>query len=146
FWLNTDDADVIDRLKVFTFLSRSRVEELAEAVVAEPFRRAAQRTLAFEVTSLVHGEAATAAPMAAADALCGQGDLALLDATTLESALAELPRADAEQGATVAQLLVAAGLTKSLAESRRAIEQGGVYLNNVKVTDSAETIDGHLLF
>lgn len=146
FWLNTDDADVIDRLKVFTFLSRARIEELSVAVAEQPFRREAQRTLAFEVTSLVHGTAATEAAIAAAEALFGQGDLTLLDESTLESALAELPRAEAGAGASVAQLLVDASLTKSLGESRRAVEQGGVYLNNVPVTDPAATVEGSLLF
>jgi tyrosyl-tRNA synthetase len=146
FWLNTDDADVVDRLKVFTFLSRAEIEVVAEAVASAPFKREGQRRLAFEVTSLVHGVAATEAAIAAAGALFGQGDLESLDELTLESALAELPKAVAEPGATVAQLLVDAGLTKSLGESRRAIEQGGVYLNNAKVTDVAESVDSRLLF
>jgi tyrosyl-tRNA synthetase len=146
FWLNTDDADVVDRLKVFTFLSRAEIEVVAEAVASAPFKREGQRRLAFEVTSLVHGVAATEAAIAAAGALFGQGDLESLDELTLESALTELPKAVAEPGATVAQLLVDAGLTKSLGESRRAIEQGGVYLNNAKVTDVAESVDSRLLF
>ena len=145
FWLNTDDADVIDRLKVFTFLSRAEIERLAEAVAAEPFRREAQRTLAFEVTSLVHGEAATNAAIAAAEALFGQGDLTALDAATLASALEALPRADAAPSATIMQLLVDTGLVTSLGEGRRAIAQGGVYLNNVKVEDDALELGGSVL-
>lgn len=145
FWLNTDDADVISRLKVFTFLSRADIERLADAVASEPFKREAQRTLASEVTSLVHGDEATAAAIAAAGALFGQGDLSTLDEATLESAIAELPTAQAEASSTVAQLLVDSGLTSSLGESRRAIEQGGVYLNNEKVADASETVDGRLL-
>ena len=145
FWLNTDDADVIDRLKVFTFLSRAEIERLADAVVAEPFRREAQRTLAHEVTSLVHGEEATAAAIDAAQALFGQGDLATLDEPTLAAALAELPTATGDVHSQVAQLLVDTGLTASLGESRRAIDQGGVYLNNAKVADPAATLGGHLL-
>jgi tyrosyl-tRNA synthetase len=145
FWLNTDDADVISRLKVFTFLSRTEIERLADAVASEPFKREAQRTLADEVTSLVHGDEATAAAIAAAKALFGQGDLSTLDEATLASAIAELPRAQAEATTTVAQLLVETGLTSSLGESRRAIEQGGVYLNNEKVADSSETVGSRLL-
>jgi tyrosyl-tRNA synthetase len=140
FWLNTDDADVIDRLKVFTFLSRARIEELALAVENEPFRREAQRTLAVEVTSLIHGEAAVASSVAAADALFGQGDLAALDAATLESAVTELPAADAAPGSPVAQVLVDAGLVASLSEARRAIGQGGVYVNNAKVESEGELL------
>jgi tyrosyl-tRNA synthetase len=142
FWLNTDDADVISRLKVFTFLSRAEIEELEAQVAAEPFRREAQRVLARDVTTLVHGEAATDAVIAASEALFGQGDLASLDESTLRAALAELPTARTTGSETVAQLLVDAGLTTSLGESRRAIEQGGVYLNNVRVDDTAAVLSG----
>jgi len=145
FWLNTDDADVIARLKIFTFLSRTEIERLADAVAREPFRREAQRTLAFEVTSLVHGEDATNAAIAAAQALFGQGELADLDPETLQAALRELPNTTTRPGATVAQLLVDTGLSASLGEARRAVEQGGVYLNNAKVADAALALDEALL-
>jgi tyrosyl-tRNA synthetase len=145
FWLNTDDADVISRLKVFTFLSRAEIEELEAQVAAEPFRREAQRVLARDVTSLVHGEQATEAVIAASEALFGQGDLGTLDADTLRAALAELPTATSTGAESVAQLLVDSGLTSSLGESRRAIEQGGVYLNNVRVDDAAATLGGSTL-
>ncbi len=145
FWLNTDDADVIERIKIFTFLPRTQIEALAMAVEAEPFRREAQRRLALEVTALVHGEAATRAAIAAAEALFGQGDLVSLDAATLESALRELPNTTTAADATVVQLLVDTGLTSSLAEARRAVEQGGVYLNNEKVTDAAARVGDDLL-
>ena len=145
FWLNTDDADVISRLKVFTFLTRAEIEELEAQVAAEPFRREAQRVLAREVTSTVHGAAATDAVIAASEALFGQGDLAALDEGTLRAALAELPSARVSGGETIAQLLVESGLTTSLGEARRAIEQGGVYLNNVRVEDVAATLPGTML-
>ncbi|WP_130175978.1 tyrosine--tRNA ligase [Cryobacterium sp. SO1] len=145
FWLNTDDADVIARLKVFTFLSRAEIERLEEAVAAEPFKREGQRTLAFEVTSLVHGVTATDAAIQATQALFGQGDLADLDPDTLEAALRALPNTTTFPQAQVMQLLVDTGLTKSLGEARRAIGQGGVYLNNVKVTDEAATVEGSVL-
>jgi tyrosyl-tRNA synthetase len=135
FWLNTDDADVVDRLKIFTFLRRSEIERLAVAVREEPFKREAQRTLAYEVTSLVHGKDATEAAIAAARALFGQGELAELDAATLEAALREVPNTTTSPTATVSQSLVDTGLTASLSDARRAIAQGGVYLNNAKVTD-----------
>ncbi len=141
FWLNTDDADVVDRLKVFTFLSRAEIDVIADAVAAEPFRRAAQQRLALEVTTLVHGAAATDAAIAASAALFGQGDLSQLDAETFASALREVPNTTAEPGALITQLLVDTGLTSSLGESRRAITQGGVYLNNVQV-DSADAALG----
>lgn len=145
FWLNTDDSDVISRLKVFTFLPRAEIERLAQCVATEPFKREAQRVLAREVTTLVHGTAATDAAFAAAEALFGNGDLRVLDEATLRSAVAELPSATAASGATIAQLLVDAGLTSSVSESRRAIEQGGVYLNNVRVEAPDATADGSFL-
>ncbi|WP_241985979.1 tyrosine--tRNA ligase [Cryobacterium sp. Hz7] len=145
FWLNTDDADVLNRLKVFTFLTRSDIEELAGAVAAEPFKRLAQRTLAVSVTSLVHGRAATDAAIQAAHALFGQGELSDLDEATLEAALRELPNTTTAPHAPVVQLLVDTGLSMSLSEARRAISQGGVYLNNVKVLSDDQTIEGAVL-
>ncbi|MEO6942181.1 MAG: tyrosine--tRNA ligase [Terrimesophilobacter sp.] len=141
FWLNTDDADVIERLKVFTFLSRATINELADAVAAEPFRRVAQLRLAHEVTTLVHGAAATDAAIAASAALFGQGELSQLDKQTLESALRELPNTTSAPDALVTQLLVDTGLTSSLGESRRAISQGGVYLNNVQLVSADAVLE-----
>jgi tyrosyl-tRNA synthetase len=141
FWLNTADADVVARLREFTFLSRAEVERLEQAVADEPFRREAQRTLAFEVTALVHGEAATRATIDASAALFGNGDLAALDADTLRAAIAELPGTVSLGGdADVARALVETGLVKSLGEARRAIDQGGVYVNNERAEDAAATL------
>ena len=145
FWRNTDDADVIDRIKVFTFLTRAEIEELAQQVAEEPFKRAAQRRLALEVTSLVHGEAATEAAIAAAAALFGQGELAELDAATLEAALRELPHTTTPANTPVAQLLVGTELSQSLGAARRSIAEGGVYLNNVKITAEDETLEKYVL-
>ena len=144
FWLNTDDADVISRLKVFTFLSRAEIEALAELVEREPFRREAQRVLAAEVTTLVHGADATAAVIAASQALFGQGDLASLDPDTLEAALRELPNTTTSPDAPIAQLLVDTGLVSSQSEGRRAIAQGGVSLDNVRVDDETATLEGRV--
>ncbi|SFR89008.1 tyrosyl-tRNA synthetase [Agromyces sp. CF514] len=144
FWLNTDDADVIGRLKVFTFLGRERIEQLEALVESEPFRREAQRTLANEVTTLVHGADATAAVIAASEALFGQGDLSALDDATLESALRELPNTTTAPDVQVAQLLFDTGLVKSVSEGRRAIAQGGVSLDNVRIDDEAATIEGRV--
>jgi tyrosyl-tRNA synthetase len=144
FWVNSDDADVIARLKVFTFLGRDEIARLEEAVATEPFRREAQKTLAYEVTSLVHGVEATDAAIAASAALFGQGELASLDASTLASAISELPNVSAALGDSVTQLLVDTKLTSSIGEARRAIAQGGVYLNNAKVTDDSAVLDNTL--
>ena len=145
FWLNTDDADVMERIKIFTFLDRAEIERLTAAVAAEPFKREAQRVLAWEVTALVHGTAATEAAIAAAAALFGQGELTALDDATLEQALRELPHTTAPAPSTIAQLLVDTGLSPSLAAARRSIAEGGVYVNNVRVDDEASVLDGSLL-
>lgn len=140
FWLGTADADVIDRLKVFTFLSRAEIEEYAALVEAEPFRRAAQKRLALEVCATVHGAEATAAVIAASEALFGQGDLAALDAPTLRSALEELPHAEVAAGSPVVDALVATGLVSSASEARRAIAQGGVSIDGIRVEGDDATV------
>ena len=145
FWLNTDDADVIDRLKVFTFLTRTELDALAEAVATEPFKRLAQRTLAFEVTALVHGVDATRAAIAAAEALFGQGDIAALEPATLEAALRELPNTTSPASTPIAQLLADTGLVASLSAARRAIDEGGVYVNNVKIEGADAPLEPHVL-
>ncbi len=145
FWLNTDDADVIDRLKVFTFLPRAEIERYSQLVRDEPFRRAAQKRLALEVTGFVHGAASVHAAIAASQALFGQGDLSALDAETLAAVIAELPRAELAESDTVVHALVATGLCASAGEARRAIAQGGVSLNNVAVSSDDETLAGAAL-
>jgi len=134
FWLGTADADVVDRLKVFTFLPRAEIERLGRAAAEAPWAREAQKALAWEATSLVHGEAATSAAIAASEALFGGGDLAALPEPVLRAALEELETARLAPGATVVEALVATGLSASNGEARRAIQQGGVYVDNVKVT------------
>ena len=140
FWLSTADADVIDRLKVFTFLSRAEIEEYAALVESEPFRRAAQKRLALEVVATVHGVDATAAVIAASEALFGQGDLSALDAATLRTALEELPNAQVAAGSTVVDALVATELVSSASEARRAIAQGGVSVDGERVESDDATV------
>lgn len=144
FWLNTDDADVIARLKIFTFLTRADIEDYERLVADEPFRRAAQKRLALEVTTFVHGPDAAAAVVAASEALFGQGDLTTLDAATLRTALDELPHADVAAGTPVVQALVDTGLVASLSEARRAIAQGGVSLDGERVTGDDAVVTGSL--
>ena len=140
FWLNTDDRDVIDRLKVFTFLTRGEIEELDAAMKETPHLRAAQKRLAEEVTSLVHGPDHTGAVKAASEALFGKGELDGLDPATLESALRELPHATITSETTVAEALVATGLCQSLSEALRAIGQGGVSINNQGIDDDGALV------
>jgi tyrosyl-tRNA synthetase len=144
FWLNTDDADVLARLKVFTFLTRDEIEEYGRLVEVEPHRRAAQRRLAREVTAFVHGVDAADAVVAASEALFGQGDLTALDADTLRSALQELPHAEVSLETSVVQALVDTGLVSSLSEGRRAIGQGGVTLDGVRVDSENALVTGAL--
>ncbi|WP_372968017.1 tyrosine--tRNA ligase [Microbacterium sp.] len=144
FWLSTTDADVIDRLKVFTFLTRAEIEEYEALVESEPFRRAAQKRLALEVVATVHGIDAAAAVIAASEALFGQGDLTALDAATLRTAIEELPHTTVAVGAPVVEALVTTGLVSSLSEARRAISQGGVSLDGERVEDESATVAGTL--
>ncbi|MDD9205585.1 tyrosine--tRNA ligase, partial [Georgenia sp. 10Sc9-8] len=136
FWLNTDDADVVRYLKVFTFRTRTEIAELEEAVAERPHAREAQRALAADITDLVHGTEATARVQRASQALFGRADLHELDAETLRAAVAELPHTQAAVGEdTVVDLLVASGLAKGRSAARRTIAEGGAYLNNTPVTD-----------
>jgi tyrosyl-tRNA synthetase len=141
FWLNVEDADVIDRLKVFTFLSKTEIEALAEQVKSAPHLREAQRALALEVTSLVHSPEAANGAIQASKALFGQAELTDLTQADLLSALSELPSVKASKGASIAQLLVDTGLEASVSAGRRAIKEGGVYLNNEKVADEAAVFE-----
>lgn len=140
FWLNVDDADVIDRLKVFTFLPRVEIERLAAAAADAPFKREAQRTLAWEVTAFVHGSDAAAAVVEASTALFGRGTLVGIDPAILRGALESLTTIEAAASTAVAQALVDSKLAASLGEARRGITQGGVYVNNQVVTDESATL------
>ncbi|WP_432934520.1 tyrosine--tRNA ligase [Microbispora sp. CA-135349] len=136
YWLNADDRDVVRFLKVFTFRTREEIEELEKAVAERPAAREAQRTLAEDLTTLVHGSDELARVIAASRALFGQGSLAELDARTLESALAEVPKAVVPAlGAPYVELLAQSGLVDSKSAARRAVKEGGAYLNNTKITD-----------
>ena len=141
FWLNVEDADVVDRLKVFTFLTKQEIDELAKKVASEPHLREAQRTLALEVTTIVHSKEAALAAIEASKALFGQAALTDLSEADLRSALAELPSVSAPIGSSIAQLLVDCGLEASVSAARRAIREGGVYLNNEKVLEETQGLD-----
>jgi tyrosyl-tRNA synthetase len=136
YWLNSDDKDVINFLKVFSFKSRTEIEVLESAHTANPGAREAHRELARELTSLVHSPDIAVRVEEAARALFGQGDLATLDEATLASALAELPRTRIESGdeiPTWVDLLAATGVVDSKSAARRIVKEGGAYLNNEKV-------------
>ncbi len=128
-------ADVVRYLRWFTFLSREELAELDEATAARPHERAAQRRLARELTTLVHGEAATAAVEHASLALFGRGELSELDEPTLAAALREAAVAELKPGGpdAITDLLVASGLSASKGAARRTIAEGGVSVNNVRI-------------
>ena len=137
FWLNTEDKDVINFLKVFSFLSHEEISQLAQSHEENPGQREAHRALARELTTLVHGADSTTRVEVAARALFGQGDLSELDESTLASALAELPRiqiSKSEEIPSWVDLLAATGVVESKSAARRVVKDGGAYLNNVKVT------------
>ena len=135
YFVNTADADVIRYLRWFTFLSADELAELEAATAERPHERAAQRRLARELTTLVHGEAATEAVEHASQALFGRGELARLDEATLAAALQETSVARLEPGGPdgIVDLLVATGLSASKKAAKRTIAEGGVSVNNVKV-------------
>lgn len=136
FWLQVDDVDVVRFLKVFTFLDRDEIERLEAATAENPRAREAQKVLAHEVCTWVHGAEATAQAEAATDALWGRGDLSGLDEATVIAATADLPTAELTVGeSTIVDLLVATGLEKGRNAARKTVAAGGAYLNNVKVTD-----------
>ena len=145
FWLNTDDADVIDRLKVFTFLTRAEIADYEVLVKDEPFKREAQRRLALEVTELVHSREEAEAARDAALALFGGGDVRSLNQKSLLAALVELPNAEVSRGVSVIDALVAVGLASSNSEARRAIEAGSVSVNQQKIESTEATIENLLV-
>ncbi|AZK93440.1 MULTISPECIES: tyrosine--tRNA ligase [Streptomyces] len=134
FWLNADDRDVSKFLRIFSFRSRADIEELERQTEERPQARAAQRALAEELTTLVHGADQCAAAVNASKALFGQGELGELDEATLRAALAELPQARLAEPGAVVDLFAEVGLVASKSAARRTVKEGGAYVNNVKVT------------
>jgi tyrosyl-tRNA synthetase len=138
FWFNSDDRDVVGLLRYFTFRDAGEIAELEQATVDRPQARAAQRVLADDLTTLVHGEQETRRVQEASKALFGQGELRSLDAATLAAALRETPYVELRPGEPIppyVELLVSTGLVPSKGAARRAIGEGGAYLNNERVTD-----------
>jgi tyrosyl-tRNA synthetase len=136
YFVNVDDADVGRYLRYFTFLPREQIEALDEETAQRPAARTAARTLAQELTTLVHGETETSRVIAASAALFGRGDLRELDAATLTAALSEAPHISVDRlTGTITDLLVDTGLCASRSAARRAVDEGGAYVNNVRVSD-----------
>ncbi|WP_280347952.1 tyrosine--tRNA ligase [Nocardia neocaledoniensis] len=141
YFVNTADADVVRYLRWFTFLSREELDDLERATAERPFAREAQKRLAAEMTTLVHGEAETRAVELASQALFGRGDLRELPESTLGAALRETAVdgkvAEVVPGEpnTIVDLLVASGLAESRGAARRVVNEGGASVNNERVGD-----------
>jgi len=137
FFLNSDDRDVEQLLKTFSFKSRSELEALFESLKTNPGAREAHRELAREVTTLLHGADQAQKVEVAAKALFGQGEIRDLDIETLKSALAELPKTRIKKGEEIpswVDLVTSSGVVESKSAARRVIKEGGAYLNNEKIT------------
>ncbi len=137
YWLNTDDKDVINFLKVFSFKSHEEIAILESKHKENPGLREAHRELAKELTSLVHSPDVAMRVEEAAKALFGQGDLSQLDLPTLTSALSELPRTTVSSGQEIptwVDLIAASGVVDSKSAARRIVKEGGAYLNNEKIS------------
>ena len=154
FWLNVEDEKVGELLRVFTFLPRAEIEEIEAQHAEKPFLRGAQRALAEQVTTLVHGAEETARIKEASGALFGTGDLRSVGWRTLQAALSTarpLVTVPADDVPTIVDLLVETELVKSKGEARRAVAEGGAYLNNERVEDpdyvptDADLIEDRLL-
>ncbi len=138
YFINTADADVVPYLKWFTFLTTDDLAELEQATTERPHERAAQRRLAQELTTLVHGQAQCAAVEHASQALFGRAELSELDEPTLAAALREASNnrvAELKPGGpdAIIDLLVASGLAESKGAARRTVTEGGAYVNNTRV-------------
>ena len=149
FFLNSDDRDVENLLRSFSFKSHEELEALFDSLKTNPGAREAHRALAREVTSLIHGESQTHKVENAAKALFGQSEIRELDLETLTSALGELPRTTIAKGAPIptwVDLIVASGVVDSKSAARRVIKEGGAYINNEKIAgeDFAPSLE-HLL-
>jgi len=145
FWLNQDDRDVIMYLKIFTWLTQEEIAELEQKVAEAPEKREAQRTLAQEMTRMVHDETALSKAEQAAQALFG-GDIAGLSADDIQDIFAEAPSSKIAKaqfdgnGCSVIDLLAETGVASSKGEARRLIQGGGVYVNNHRVTDIGQML------
>ncbi|MGV0814868.1 tyrosine--tRNA ligase [Mycolicibacterium boenickei] len=147
YFVNTADADVIGYLRWFTFLSAEEIAELEDSTQNRAHERAAQKRLARELTTLVHGEDATQSVELASQALFGRGELTDLDGSTLAAALREASDgelAELKPGGpdSIIDLLVATGLAASKGAARRNVAEGGVYVNNIRI-ESDEWIPQH---
>ncbi|HYL56064.1 MAG TPA: tyrosine--tRNA ligase, partial [Gemmatimonadales bacterium] len=143
FWYNVDDRDVESYLKLFTRLPRQDIDALIKTHKKDPSRREAQAKLAIEVTTMVHDEKATYNATAVNAILFSDLDPRRVEPAALDLLAQEIPtaRLPSRDGLSLVDAVVQAGLAKSKSEARRAIEQGGIYLNQQRVKDPTQLIE-----
>lgn len=142
FWINTADADVVKYLKIFTFLSKEEIEELAESVEKEPHLRKAQKALAEEMTRLIHGDEALETAKRITEALFS-GDLKSLSASEMRDAFKDVPTAEmAKEDKNIVDLLVEAKICPSKRQAREDVKNGAISINGDKVTDLDYIVGG----
>ncbi len=140
FWYNTDDRDVVKYLKYFTLLSQNKINELEQSLQTSPEKREAQTTLAQEVTRTVHSESALAQAVKASKIFFG-GEIAGVTETELLEIFSDVPSVEVPKsqfggdGMSFIDVMVAAAVTKSKGEARRLVQGGGVYLNNLAISE-----------
>ena len=141
FWLNTADADVVKYLKIFTFLSRETIENLEEKVATEAHLREAQKTLATEMTKLIHGEEGLEQALKITAALFS-GDLKALSVEEMKVAFSGVPSVEvAKEDANIVDLLVEAKISSSKRQAREDVTNGAISVNGEKVKELEYTID-----
>jgi tyrosyl-tRNA synthetase len=134
FWLNAADADVVNYLRYFTFRSQEEIAELEQATENASHERAAQKALADEITTMVHGARATEQAKAAAAVLFGRGDVRSLDEQTVLAIARELPGSEVSATTPLVDAFVAAGIAQSKGAARRDADGGGLSVNGEKVS------------
>ncbi|HEV8511233.1 MAG TPA: tyrosine--tRNA ligase [Gemmatimonadales bacterium] len=140
FWINVDDRDVESYLRLFTHLSREQLREVMSQQKANPAARPAQRALGDAVTTLVHGHDTLQGVVTASTILFGEGDSRTATPQVFDILAQEIPTATLNNHSLLADALIRVGFAKSKNEARRAIEQGGVYLNQERIDDVARTL------
>ncbi|OEU66832.1 MAG: tyrosine--tRNA ligase [Desulfovibrio sp. S3730MH75] len=137
FWINSDDRDVINFLKFFTFLTEEEIGELEKGHEEAPYKRIAHKRLAEETTIMIHGKEELAKVEAATVALFGGGDIKSVDSATLREAMEAAPGVEYDTAdiPDLAQILMDLGLSKSKGQARKDIKAGGLYINNERVDD-----------
>ena len=133
FWLNVDDESVVELIKLYTLLSPEEITEVLADFTIDKSSRKAQKTLAYEVTKIVHGQEKADSVVRTTAALFGSGNYTELNDKDFSNLKSELPIANAKIGDELITLLVSAGLASSNSEARRFLEQGSIYLNGEQV-------------